>query len=297
MTFTPLSEKLIKELMSFGLTGNEARVYLALLRLRKASARATAKLANVPRQEIYRVLPRLEKLGMVEVIIDKPTRFLAISSQEVLSEIVERKKEIFAKQISELQRKKNTLENELKKVEGKSAGLARPEPVRFALISGQHLVNEKIQQMLLDAKSEVLWMVPKLEIRRAVFYDRDKMLHRCTQRNVKVRILTEIDEKNVNEVNRLSRFCDVRHAPGVTSLITIVDGEELIVGSAVHTSGDLTASELIHKLWTNDSSHISIMKDFFEKVWSDSTPSKLKIESIKSGKAVETGTVVQDKSR
>ena len=60
MTIMPISDKLLKELTSFGLTGNEAKVYLSLLQLSKASAAEIAKLANIPRQEVYRVLPRLE---------------------------------------------------------------------------------------------------------------------------------------------------------------------------------------------------------------------------------------------
>ena len=287
----------MRELTSFGLSGNEAKVYLALLQLKKANARAIAKLSNVPRQEIYRVLPQLERLGMIEVIVDKPTKFLAIGPEEVLSELIEHKQETTANQIDELRTKKRTLENELKKIEGKSSGLIRAEPVRFAVISGQHLINQKIQEMLHNAKNEVLWVVPKLEIRRAVIYDRDKMLRECAQRNVKVRILTEIDEKNLREVSRLSKFCEVRHVSGLTSLTTIVDNKELMIGSAVHAREDLTKGELMHELWTNDLSHIDVMSDFFEKLWSDSVPAKLETESIKSGRALKTIAVVQGQEK
>jgi sugar-specific transcriptional regulator TrmB len=284
MTKVPLSDKLVKELMFFGLTGNEAKVYLALLQFKKASAHATARLSGVPRQEVYRVLPRLEKLGMVEVIIDRPTKFLAINPEEVLSELIEREQEIFIKRVSDLRNRKSRLEIELREVAGRSAGLVPPEPVHFALISGQRLVNEKIQEMLENAESEVLWMAPRVEIRRAVIYDRDEMLHQCAQRNVTIRIITEVDRKNVKEVSKLSQFCDVKHAPGVSSLITIVDDKELIIGSAVHTDEDLASIGLIHKLWTNDTNHINIMKDFFEKIWKDSIPANLKIKSIENMK-------------
>lgn len=123
------------------------------------------------------------------------------------------------------------------------------------------------------------------------------MLRKCAQRGVKVRILTEIEGKNVKEINKLSRFCGIRHASGVTSLMTIIDDQELIVGSAVHTSDGSTGSELRHELWTNDSSHIKAMKDFFGKVWSDSVPAKLKIESIKSGRPVEIVNVVRGREK
>ncbi len=281
MTVPVVSEQTVKELVSFGLNGNEAKAYIALLRLKKAGAREIARVSNIPRQEIYRVLPALEKLGMIEVIIGKPTRFLAMGPDEVLSGLIERQEEISANRISELRQKKDIVKAELMKVEGKSAGLQQSEPVRFALISGQRLVNEKIQEMLDGAKKEVLWMVPNLEIKRAIIYDRDKMLRQCARRGVKVRIITEIDEKNAKDVKTLSAFCDVRHIHAVTSLITIVDETELIVSSAMHKGDGVYGTELIHKLWTNDSDHVNVMKDFFEKVWADSTPAKSKIETMK----------------
>ena len=279
--FTSIPEDLIKRLMFFGLSSNEAKAYLALLQLKQASASAVAKLSNVPRQEIYRVLPHLEKLGMAEAIIGKPTKFLAISPEEALSELINYQQEILANRISELRQAKSALENELKKLEGKSTGLTRFEPVHYILISGQRLVNEKIQEMLQKAKNEVLWMAPKLEIRVAVIYGRDEMLRRCAGRKVKVRIITEVDEKNVADLIKLSKFCEIKHAPNVISTITIVDDKELIIGSAVHFSESLNNEELRHKLWTNDLSHINIMRDFFEKVWSSSSPAKLKMEQRK----------------
>ena len=148
MTIMPISDKLLKELTSFGLTGNEAKVYLSLLQLSKASAAEIAKLANIPRQEVYRVLPRLEKIGLVEVIIDKPTKYLAISPHDVLNHLIGLQKETLERHLFELRRKKTELEDELKEVEGRSVGLVRPEPIRFMLISGQNLINERIREML-----------------------------------------------------------------------------------------------------------------------------------------------------
>ncbi|MEM3706088.1 MAG: helix-turn-helix domain-containing protein [Candidatus Bathyarchaeia archaeon] len=273
--FPLISEDLVKRLMLFGLSKNEAKVYIALLQLKRAGATEIAKLSSVPRQEVYRVLPRLEKLGIAEVIIGKPTKFLAINPEEALSELIEYQQEILKSRISELRREKDVLVNELEKIQGKSARLTPLEPAHYILISGQRLVNEKIQEMLQKAKNEVLWMAPKLEIKVAIIYGRDEILHRCAHRKVKIRIITEVNEKNVDDVVKLSKFCEIRHAQNVTSTITIVDDKELIIGSALHVSESLNSDELRHKLWTNDLSHITVMRDFFEKVWSSAIPAKL----------------------
>ena len=204
MTNKLISEKILNELTKFGLTGNEAKVYLSLLQLGKASAAEIAKLADIPRQEVYRVLPRLEKIGLVEVIIDKPTKYLAISSHEVLKQLIKLQKETLERRLLELRRKKAELEDGLKEIEGRAAGLVRPESIRFTLISGQNLINERIREMLQRAANEVLWMAPKAEIKRGEAVDRDRLLYNCTKRNVKVRIITEIDETNVAEVEKLT---------------------------------------------------------------------------------------------
>ena len=293
----PISDKLINELTSFGLTGNEAKAYLSLLQLSKASAAEIAKLANIPRQEIYRVLPRLEKIGIVEVIIDKPTKYLAISPHDVLKQLIGLQKETLERHLFELRRKRTELEDELKEVEGRSTGLVRSEPIRFMLISGQNLINERIREMLQKAKNEVLWIAPKAEIKRGIAVDRDRLLHNCTKRNVKVRIVTEIDETNVDDVEKLSKFCEIKHSLGVTSMATIVDRKQLIIGSAIYPGENSVGSELMHELWTNDSSHINLMKDFFEKVWNISVPASTGIEAIRSGRIVETFSVIQGEEK
>ncbi len=268
----------MKELASFGLTENEAKTYLALLQLRQATARATAKLSNIPRQEIYRILPRLEKLGLTEVVVTKPAQFVAVEPQKALAELIENQKEAFSKQIAQLETKKTSLESELTKIQGKSAGLKLPSPVQFVLISGRHQVNSKIRAMLEKANSTVLWASPKLEIRRAIIYDRDDMLRKCAKRGVKIRILTEADKDNIREIIRLSKFCEIRHVPGIASLMTIVDNKEIIIGSAVHSSDE----EVIHELWTNDAGQVETMKDFFEIVWADSKPATLQVTSTRT---------------
>ncbi len=290
-----ISDKLIKELVSFGLTGNESKAFLALLQLRRASAHEISKIADIPRQEVYRVLPNLEKLGIVQVIIDKPTKYTAIDPNDALTQLIWLQQEQFRTQLNQLAEKKTATAIDLKAVEGKSGGLERLEPIRFMLISGQNLINEKIEDMLRNAKTEVLWMVPKNEFRRAIGYGRYKLLRNTTKRGLKVRVITEIDEKNVDEVEKLNRFCDVKHLDGVTSIATIVDDKELIIGSAVYSAENIVNNELMHELWTNDSGHIHLMKEFFEKVWNVSVPAVIGIQAVKNGRRVESFSIIQGK--
>ena len=55
------SEKNVEVLLDFGLTRNQAKVYVAIARLRLASVGQISKASKVRREDVYRILPKLEK--------------------------------------------------------------------------------------------------------------------------------------------------------------------------------------------------------------------------------------------
>ncbi|MCZ2856768.1 MAG: hypothetical protein O2U62_06710, partial [Candidatus Bathyarchaeota archaeon] len=77
MDARPSSEKNVEILTDFGLTGNQAKVYLAAARLRLASVGQISKVSKVRREDVYRILPKLEKMGLVERLLGKPTKIRA----------------------------------------------------------------------------------------------------------------------------------------------------------------------------------------------------------------------------
>jgi DNA-binding IclR family transcriptional regulator len=53
----------------------KSKVYLTLATLGKADVKTIAKASNIARQEIYRIMPTLQKLGLTEKIITNPTMY------------------------------------------------------------------------------------------------------------------------------------------------------------------------------------------------------------------------------
>lgn len=297
ITLLQSSEKLISELASFGLTGNEAKVFIALIQFRKANAHEIAKLAEISRQEVYRVLPNLERSGIIKVIIANPTQYEAIDPHEALAQLIQLQQQKLTTQLHDLTEKKATLGNELKASEGRSVSLSKSAPVKFMLISGRNAINEKIEDMLQKAQTTVLWMAPKMEIKRAVAYGRDELLYNCVRRNVKVRIITEISDENLEEAEKLNKFCELKHSAGVTSAVLIVDDRELMIASAIYSAENKNRTELLNELWTNDSSHIHLMNNFFEKIWNASVPANIGIQAVRSGRQVESFLIIRGKNK
>jgi len=85
-----LRDEDVQALTSIGLTVLQAKVYLTLVKLGKATIKTISKTAEVARQDIYRVTSELHKLGLVEKVIAAPNEFKAIPLTEGISILLQR---------------------------------------------------------------------------------------------------------------------------------------------------------------------------------------------------------------
>jgi len=92
-------------LNEFGLTTLQAKIYLILLQLERADVKAVARSANLARQEIYRVMPSLLRLGLAQKIVSKPLQYEATPLDEGLMILLQTKKE----KVDELEQEKKWL--------------------------------------------------------------------------------------------------------------------------------------------------------------------------------------------
>ena len=105
------SEDSIQVLTGLGLTISQAKVYLALVYLGSATAKQLSEVSKIARPDIYRIIPTLQKQGIVETLISRPTSFKAIPSNQTLHTLLKRK----ATEQNELRRKTEALLSNLEK--------------------------------------------------------------------------------------------------------------------------------------------------------------------------------------
>jgi sugar-specific transcriptional regulator TrmB len=79
-------------LLGLGLTLNQAKVYLAILKLEKTTVGQVAKFSKVRREDVYRILPALEKMGLIEKLLGKPTEIRATPISDALTFLVAEEK-------------------------------------------------------------------------------------------------------------------------------------------------------------------------------------------------------------
>jgi len=95
-------------LESLGLSRNEAKIYLTLLRLGKANSAELARESGIHRINVYDVLNSLIAKGLVSYVAESGTRFFKPESPEKLKEILDAKQLLLGSELPGLLEKFNS---------------------------------------------------------------------------------------------------------------------------------------------------------------------------------------------
>ncbi|MBS3056647.1 MAG: hypothetical protein J4473_04400 [Candidatus Aenigmarchaeota archaeon] len=97
------------ELVKYGLTTNQSKVYIVLLKANESTASELSKRSSINRSTTYQELSGLIKLGLVSYIIKNSRRYYNASSPEKLIEILDTKKAEIERIIPDLKRIENSI--------------------------------------------------------------------------------------------------------------------------------------------------------------------------------------------
>ena len=82
-----------KILTQLGLTPNQAKIYLTLAKTEKATASQIAQNTQIGREEIYRIMPKLQQIGLIETAFEKPAHYTAITEKTAIKILLEHRKQ------------------------------------------------------------------------------------------------------------------------------------------------------------------------------------------------------------
>jgi len=134
-----------KILQELGLTANEIKVYLNLLKVDSALASEIAKIVNLQRTNVYDLLKSLIKRGLISYIIKNGKRYFRASSPERLLEIVKEEK----REITEKEEQIKQLILELEKQRGKLK-----EKINVEVFEGKEGLKTVVEDLLKRARKE-----------------------------------------------------------------------------------------------------------------------------------------------
>ena len=251
-----------QKITQFGLTQNQAKIYLAVLKLGTTQIEPIAKISSVRREDIYRILPRLYELGIIERVVGTPTRVKAIPIEKAVRILARSRQEALSRESSELMYQ---VEDFLEYFNpAKDASPEENDGEQFSIIEGKFAVEGKIAGILERAKKEIVVLSGTGTF--TLLSELPGILESVPDRGLSIRIVTEQSELLTLSVilkGLKSRDLDFRlGGPGGTgSNFLIADRREAMI----ITSEDGSAS--CSSLWTSNPSLISLLSGNFESAW------------------------------
>jgi sugar-specific transcriptional regulator TrmB len=247
-------------LLGLGLTLNQAKVYLAILKLQKTTVGKVANFSKVRREDVYRILPSLEKMGLIERFLGKPTEIRATRISDSLTSLVTEEKNRSNERLTDMMSKVQKLS--LKDWKQKPLG----EDSIYILIAEKKAILTKTSELINNSKIEVGLIADKARIAQVLANFSVEHKH-AIKIGAKIRLIFEGESPDVllkEKVQKLIGSASVSvkfHCEPLNHFIMSDDKEALITTSKESGLGESAS------LWTNNSNLIGVLRTSFESDW------------------------------
>lgn len=264
-------EELVGSVSRFGLSDREARLYLSLLRLGRATASTLAKEAGVDRVLGYRMLDALRGRGVVEVTAERPRRYAAVHPHALFDRALRER----AKQLADDQTLAGTLAEQL-------PGLVREVDAaspRFQVLQGTPAIFASLREMLRHAREEVCAMVTHRALRGSVDHGLPLELPRLLQGGGRFRLIVESDPRVQRLLERFGRTArrypraELRQLLPQPTRLTIVDRTEAML-FLVPEARSGQVEELA--VWTDTPAFVHGQLHYFNVLWESAGSANLR---------------------
>jgi sugar-specific transcriptional regulator TrmB len=242
--------------VNLGLTYLQAKVYVTLLRLGDVGAevRKIASVSAIARQDVYRILPTLQKMGLVEKVVAIPTIYRPISLEEGISKLLKKRTEEY----QDVKKKaKFLMENFVApEVEPKD------DSSQFVITSERNLFMKRVREDIAKTESSIDIIYGDGKLRTIIFHTFDEF-QKASARGVKIRAITHKTEeeplgKNLQILSSKATF-DLRFInKNIPVGLVIFDNKEANIRT-MHT--------IVPSLWTNNRNVVRLSKFYFDCLW------------------------------
>jgi sugar-specific transcriptional regulator TrmB len=289
-------EKATEMLSDFGLTRNQAKVYIATAQLGLASVGQISKLSKVRREDVYRVLPKLEKRGLIEKLLGTPTKIRATPIKEAIAILIKHEEEKASERVTQLKVKTKEFLRDFD-VNSLKPAIATEE-ANFALISQRDGILTKVLNIIESSKNELDLTCSTTKLMQ-LMHTFSEQLRKTIKRGVKIRIIAETPENGSSLPRILEEYlspgnsADLRYTNLATGHYLLSDFAQAFVGTTIE--GNMADNPC---LWTDNKSLVSLLQGNFENLWyssldwknipTDAVPEKLTaiLEQLKTSNHV-----------
>ena len=270
-------ERLSERLLGFGFTKEEAKVYIFLSGMGHCPARVISRRFDANRMKTYRTLKSLEEKGVVQRIMGRPVRFVAIPLGETLRQHIDGLKS----KLSDLEKSEAEILDELEKLSNREQPVL--EEPRFRFFQGRQQIYEQLIQMSQRSMNEINIVTTGSDLNRLALMGIDDRLQAMAKAGRKICLLTQVDGPEFMDVKYYTDFAEVRHITLPAAIrFLIIDNSETLTTVAMDDSMSMTTQDDTG-LWTNAKGYVMSIKVFFDALWSLAPEAETILEAVRTG--------------
>ena len=260
-----MQEDLVVKLASFGFTVNQAKVYLSIVQSGKTRVGRISRGTQLHRQDIYKLLPKLEKMGLITKTIDKPFMIEAIPIEEALETFISKEKDKATERISHL-------ENNLKEMI--TAIQMQPEikeEARFTLLTSDEAIKNRGHLIFKKNKKDFKIVASMEHITKPALHYFREFLQLITNNNARLElvVVTSDEKEEVRQtVDKIAPSNGELKVKVINNCVCrnyqVIDNKEVWIATQQKTETGFPCL-----LWTNDSNIVDTYKENFQMTWTN----------------------------
>jgi phosphatidylserine/phosphatidylglycerophosphate/cardiolipin synthase-like enzyme len=135
-----------------------------------------------------------------------------------------------------------------------------------------------------QAQKSVMTVLSPSEVIRADTSDLFDMLGEAAKNGLRIRVITSINQSNLEIVEKLRESIEIRHldlkAKPIPRVSIIDDNEALF---EITTADESLRSEDEVALWINSRAFVRNLQAYFEEMWNSGTPAEGRLETLRKG--------------
>jgi sugar-specific transcriptional regulator TrmB len=253
-------------LEEFGMTENQIRIYCFLAHTGPQKATTIAKNLKMHKMQVYRDLDVLGRQGIIHLAFVEPKQFAASNIEDLIDERIQQ----FNSDLEILAAQKKRIVNDWRTCLKQKTHL---KIEKFAILQGEKKLKAAVDGLRNRAQQELCCLIPlKTLVKNNLLGHHDKIM--MGKVRFQYRVLTKFPEEVIpkcrNVLHRLSQcknvevhFTDDELDPFPS--FGLIDSEEIVLITDHPKNLDFSS------LWTNNKIIVGLIKNYFEKLWANSS--------------------------
>ena len=252
-------EKIQVELLQYGLSSNQSKVFIYLGKYGAKTAPEVCKALKLPRTETYHLLSALQNKGIVSATFQHPIQFTALPLNKAIWILVNSEKER-VKSLEHMEKGLSELWDNIPTFNS----LHDDVEEKFQMLQGANQIQSKITEMTDNFKDEFLILGSEKDY---VKLYHGEFLESFVKSKQQFRLLSGCSEKTAYIFDNLERKNITKLDKDIQNHLCFIlkdDAEMLFFTKNANSPTEPFA------MWTNSKSMAYSMKLLFESLWADS---------------------------